>query len=111
MALLDINTSEFFDKVRALSDEEVAKLDDSAVGEYGAQYFMHLEEAHMHHEAHQTLDGDAKWAKTVEELNAVQVAYQAVASMSDATLHELVKRFGNEPELSDPESNPESDTE
>jgi hypothetical protein len=71
-AWLDITVEQFDTKLKEMSAEDVAQVNE-AVNEYAGQYISNLN------------SGDS------------QLVVQALASMSDQTLHEAVKLFGTDP--------------
>jgi hypothetical protein len=71
-AWLDITVEKFNEKIAAMTPEDMSQVDD-AVNDYAGQYVSNM------------ISGDA------------QLVVQAIASMSDQTLHMAVKLFGTDP--------------
>ena len=80
-ALLDITITDFRERARAMTHEEVNALAEE-VDSYAGQYFSLLEV---------TLD------EQTDQSVVGQLLAQAIASMSDDTLHGVVKIFGKDP--------------
>lgn len=80
MALMDVTLEQFHERAANSVELDVILSDDTdPVNEYGGQYFGAMMEADK---------GDA---------DAPQTMFQAVASMSDETLHRTVRIFGTDP--------------
>jgi len=82
-SLLDITIEQFRSRLAELADEQFENIPDE-VNYLSGSYFQNMIEA-------------SEETDEVRQAGKIQLMFQAVAQMSDDTLHAVVKLFGKDP--------------